>query len=71
MPNGECTVGADLSARVKNLEEDRDEVWSAINLLRNRLPVWATVVLMAMSALLGSVLTYASVLSRSAHLLAQ
>lgn len=42
----------DHEGRISRLEEDRTDQWSAINALRNRLPVWATLGL-------GMVMAYA------------
>lgn len=39
-----------LDEHVKNNEDDHKEMWAAINNLRNRLPVWATVVISLLTA---------------------
>jgi len=49
--------------KIKRLEKSDDEQWDAINELRRFMqklvPVWTTVVLMAMSAVTASALTFA------------
>ena len=62
----DCAAGVDLQGRVGRLEQDSDEQWKTINSLRNRLPVWATVVMMVLSGLIGSALTYAAVAAKLA-----
>ena len=57
----ECAAGVNLQSRVGRLEQDNIDQWKTINSLRNRPPVWTTVVLMALSGLVGSALTYAAV----------
>jgi len=62
MPDGDCTIGAGLTARVKNLEDSDSDQWNAINESRekfeealreigNRLPNWAAVLFMVASGL--------------------
>jgi hypothetical protein len=51
-------------AKIENLEASDEKQWSAIEKLQSRLPLWATVILMVMSGLVGSSLTYASLASR-------
>lgn len=36
------------------LKESDKELWSAVNVLRNRLPVWATIVISLLTFLLGT-----------------
>ena len=62
----DCAAGVDLQGRVDRLEQDSGDQWTAINSLRNRLPVWATVVMMVLSAMIGSAFTYAAVAARLA-----
>lgn len=45
--------------RLDHLEYENKEQWEAINHLRNRPPVWATVVISLLTFLLGCSLTYA------------
>ena len=60
----DCAAGVDLQGRVGRLEQDSEDQWKAINALRNRLPVWATVVMMLLSGLIGSAVTYAAVAAK-------
>ena len=53
--------GSPNETEIKNLRQSDLDQWTAINQLRNRLPLWATVILMVMSGLVGSALTYAAV----------
>lgn len=39
--------------RLTSLEDANKEQWSAINQLRNRLPIWATIVISLLTFLLG------------------
>ena len=64
MPNGDsdqtCVLGNSNKVRLDGLEHERDNLWHAIDEIRrrlDRLPAWATVMLMAMSAALGALLT--------------
>lgn len=66
MPNGECTVGAELRARVvghdltlRQNTEEHQELWEAVEKLRNRPPIWATTVISLLSFACGALLTYA------------
>lgn len=45
--------------RLDRLDIENDKQWDAINQLRNRPPVWATVVISLLTFLLGCSLTYA------------
>lgn len=45
--------------RLGTLEKETEDQWTAINRLRDRLPVWATVVISLLTFLLGCALTYA------------
>ena len=58
--NDQCPVGATNTANIKSLLEETkrlaavDELqWQAINALRNRLPVWALLVISLLTGLLG------------------
>lgn len=45
--------------RLNTLEKETEDQWTAINKLRDRLPVWATLVISLLTFLLGCALTYA------------
>lgn len=51
-----CNVHA---SKIDRLEKETEEQWTAINKLRDRLPVWATVAMSLLTFLLGCALTYA------------
>jgi len=65
--DGECTVGANLTGRVENLERSDSDQWEAINKSRdkfeealrevaNRLPNWAAVMFMVASGVGGAII---------------
>ena len=60
-----CNAGVDTRRRVIELEKQNTEQWDAINQLRNRLPVWATIGFSLLTFLLGSSLTYSMLLLRA------
>ena len=51
-------------SKIERLEKETEEQWTAINKLRDRLPVWATIVISLLTFLLGSALTYAALVMR-------
>jgi hypothetical protein len=64
MGNGECVIGAKHGAEIEELQracgdlkrenrDEHDDLWQAVNALRNRLPLWATVLI----SLLASTVT--------------
>ena len=66
MPDGDsdqtCVLGNTNKIRVDGLERERDNLWAAIAEIRrklDRLPAWATVVMMFLSAAVGALLTAA------------
>ena len=62
-----CAAGVDTRRRVIRLETDNEDQWNAINKLRDRLPVWATLLFSVISLLLGGALTYAALAGRLAQ----
>jgi hypothetical protein len=54
-----CKAHSGIEQKLKDLEGDTKEQWTAINQLRNRLPVWATIVISLLTFLLGATATYA------------
>lgn len=56
-----CSAGIDHRRRIIELEESDRNQWEAIEKLRNRLPVWATVIISLLTFLLGCSLTYATI----------
>lgn len=63
--NAPCDVH---EQQIKQLEKDTDEQWTHINdvekSLRKLVPIWTTIVLMVMSAVTGSALTFAGMIVR-------
>jgi len=55
-----CKAHSGVDERIKNLEDSDKDQWQVINQLRNRLPVWATLLISILTFLLGAALTYAS-----------
>lgn len=63
MPNGEsdktCVLGNNNRIRIEGLEHDRENLWRAIDDVRrklDRLPAWATVVMMLLSGVVGALI---------------
>lgn len=57
--NNFCKAHSGIDQRLMGLENDTKDQWTAINQLRNRLPVWATIVISLLTFLLGATATYA------------
>jgi len=55
-----CQAHSGVIQQLEALEDDRKEQWTAIDKLRNRPPIWATVVIALLTGLLGASATYAS-----------
>lgn len=65
MGNDDCTIGAELRARVGGHDEkfhanegEHERMWEAIDKLRNRPPVWATGVISLLTFLCGVLLKF-------------
>ncbi len=54
-----CPEHSGCDARINNLENSEKEQWEAIDLIKNRLPGWATAVISLLHFLLGVAITYA------------
>jgi hypothetical protein len=59
MVNTVCKAHSGILQMIKDVRDDTDKQWVEINHIKNRPPVWCTVVIALLSAMLGSVLTYA------------
>lgn len=57
--SGVCMNIENLQKKCEDLHVVNEDQWTAINNLRNRLPVWATLALMIMSGVLGVAATKA------------
>lgn len=66
MENEVCKQHSGLMQMVEDVRDDTGKQWTEINHIKNRPPVWCTVVIAVLSALLGSVLTYATLAVRIA-----
>ena len=64
--NEVCKQHSRLVQMVEDVREDTERQWTEINHIKNRPPVWCTVVIALLSASLGSVLTYAALAVRIA-----
>jgi len=60
MPNGDseksCVLGNNNRTRIEGLEHERDNIWHAMDEVRaklDRLPAWATVLLMVLMGVIG------------------
>jgi len=63
MTNENCAVHEN---RLETLERSDEDQWTQINQLRDKIgklvPIWTTIVLMAMSAMTASALTFAGMM---------
>jgi len=66
MTNEVCKEHSGLVQMIEDTKDDTDKQWSEINRIKNRPPVWCTVVIAVLSASLGSILTYAALVVRIA-----
>ena len=64
MDNDVCKSHSGLVQMVEDVRDDTGKQWTEINHIKNRPPVWCTVVIAVLSASLGSVLTYAALAVR-------
>lgn len=51
--NGQCALSIENATKIAQLEKSDADQWTAINALRNRLPVWGTLVVSLLTFLLG------------------
>ena len=66
MNNETCKQHSMLVQMVEDVRDDTNKQWTEINHIKNRPPVWCTVVIALLSASLGSILTYAALAVRIA-----
>ena len=66
MNNEACKQHGRLFQMVEDVRDDTNKQWTEINRIKNRPPVWCTVVIALLSASLGSILTYAALAVRIA-----
>lgn len=67
----EKTVCGEHSKAIEILEKETADQWTAIDKLRNRLPVWAAAVFSLLTFALGFTLNYALMTARMAMLAKQ
>ena len=58
--NGLCKAHSGIDARLKTVEDETTKQWDVLDKLRNRPPVWATIVISVLTFALGASATYAS-----------
>ena len=70
MDNEVCKQHSGLVQTIADVKDDTSKQWLQIDAIKNRPPVWYTIVvtlvMTAMGALVGSVLTYAALVVRIA-----
>ncbi len=54
-----CKEHSGFEARLEKVEDDTEKQWTVLDKLRNRLPVWATIVISLLTFFLGATVTYA------------
>ena len=62
--NDICKQHSGISQMVKDNKRDNQLQWKEIDRIKNRPPVWCTLVMMVMSGLMGSILTYAALIGK-------
>ena len=67
-PNGLCKLHSGFDARLEKVESDTEKQWTVLDKLRNRPPIWATVVIALLTGLLGASATYAGLAFKIAQL---
>jgi NO-binding membrane sensor protein with MHYT domain len=55
-----CQAHSGMEQRISKVETDTEKQWKVLDQLRNRLPVWATIVISLLTFLLGGAITYAT-----------
>jgi len=58
--NSFCKAHSGIEERLSNIETETEKQWQVLDQLRNRLPVWATIVISLLTFLLGASITYAT-----------
>lgn len=56
----QCTHHSGMESEVRMLKESDKLQWNAIDKIRDRLPVWGTIVISILMFALGATMTYAS-----------
>ena len=58
--DGYCLGHSGIDERISKVETETEKQWKVLDQLRNRLPVWATIVISLLTFLLGASVTYAA-----------
>jgi len=64
MNNEVCKQHSGIIQKLDDCAKDTVKQWAEIDKIKNRPPVWCTILLMAMSGLMGSILTYAALIDK-------
>jgi len=64
MNNTICKEHSGLLQMIKDVKDDTIKQWTQIDHIKNRPPIWCTIVMMIMSGLMGSILTYAALIGK-------
>ena len=59
-PNSYCRAHSGIENRISKVEAETEKQWKVLDELRNRLPIWATIVISLLTFLLGASVTYAT-----------
>ena len=62
--NEVCKEHSGLVQTIADVKDDTSKQWDEINHIKNRPPVWCTILMMVMSGFIGSILTYAALISK-------
>jgi hypothetical protein len=66
-----CEFHSGVNARMENLEESDKLQWEAIEKIKDRIPVWGTLLISVLTFALGASLTYASLAIKITELAAR
>lgn len=64
MSNELCKQHSGLVQMVADVRDDTNKQWIEINHIKNRPPVWCTILMMLMSGFIGSIITYATLIGK-------
>lgn len=59
-----CKAHSGLVQTITDVKDDTDKQWTEINHIKNRPPVWCTILMMVMSGFIGSIITYAALIGK-------
>jgi len=64
MNNEVCKQHSGMVQKLDDCSKDTSKQWLEIDKIKNRAPTWCTILLMVMSGLMGSILTYAALIGK-------